>query len=241
MMARFFKMLNYSNNFPRLRKYLLYAIGEILLVMIGILLAMQVNNWNEKAKQQRLERKILNEVKVNLNLDLDDIQSNILFNSEIINANSIVLSHIDNQIPFHDSLQFYLANLLGNTRLLTNTSAYENLKSVGLDIISNDTLRTMITNLHSTKYGGLIGFERGVVEKFYIDQLLPYTRKQIRIVVMWERAYPFDTKNLMSDREFAELLRIYIVMRRLLLQNYEDTKQYLLELTKRIDKELHKE
>ena len=32
--------------------YLLYAIGEIVLVMIGILLALQVNNWNEKRKQK---------------------------------------------------------------------------------------------------------------------------------------------------------------------------------------------
>ena len=35
--------------------YLRYAIGEILLVMIGILLALQVNNWNEKRKQSELE------------------------------------------------------------------------------------------------------------------------------------------------------------------------------------------
>ena len=35
-----------------LRKYLVYAIGEILLVMIGILLALQVNNWNERSKER---------------------------------------------------------------------------------------------------------------------------------------------------------------------------------------------
>ena len=34
----------------KIRRYLLYALGEILLVMIGILLALQVNNWNEQRK-----------------------------------------------------------------------------------------------------------------------------------------------------------------------------------------------
>jgi len=38
----------------QLRKYLFYAVGEILLVMIGILLALQVNNWNEHRKKQAL-------------------------------------------------------------------------------------------------------------------------------------------------------------------------------------------
>ena len=40
-------------------KYLLYAIGEIVLVVIGILLALQVNNWNETRKDRLTEREIL--------------------------------------------------------------------------------------------------------------------------------------------------------------------------------------
>ena len=40
-------------------KYIKYAIGEILLVMIGILLALQVNNWNEQRKAEEKELKLL--------------------------------------------------------------------------------------------------------------------------------------------------------------------------------------
>ncbi len=40
-------------------KYLKYAIGEIILVMIGILLALQVNNWNEIRKERIVENDIL--------------------------------------------------------------------------------------------------------------------------------------------------------------------------------------
>ena len=43
----------------RLSKYLLYAVGEIILVMIGILLALQVNDWNQKRLDQLEERQIL--------------------------------------------------------------------------------------------------------------------------------------------------------------------------------------
>jgi len=44
----------------RLRHYLTYALGEIALVMIGILLALQVNNWNEGKKTLAQEKRILN-------------------------------------------------------------------------------------------------------------------------------------------------------------------------------------
>ena len=50
------------------RKYLLYAIGEILLVVIGILIALQVNNWNESRKEATIKQSVLE----NLLFDIDD-------------------------------------------------------------------------------------------------------------------------------------------------------------------------
>ena len=54
----------------KVSKYLLYAIGEIILVVIGILIALQINNWNEYQKQLKTEKEILKEVKVGLESDL---------------------------------------------------------------------------------------------------------------------------------------------------------------------------
>ena len=49
-MLTIFRRLRNQSLFQGGKKYLLYAIGEILLVMVGILLALQVNNWNEERK-----------------------------------------------------------------------------------------------------------------------------------------------------------------------------------------------
>src|SRR5210317_1036723 len=57
--------------------YLKYAIGEIVLVVIGILLALQINNWNEFNKERESEKIILNEIRDNLKFDLEDFESNI--------------------------------------------------------------------------------------------------------------------------------------------------------------------
>ena len=43
-------------------KYLKYAIGEIVLVVIGILIALQINNWNESKKTKQFEYKILKDI-----------------------------------------------------------------------------------------------------------------------------------------------------------------------------------
>lgn len=58
-------------------KYLLYAIGEIILVVIGILIALGINNWNEIRKEKNIENKILVEISKGLKQDLIDIKDNI--------------------------------------------------------------------------------------------------------------------------------------------------------------------
>ena len=54
-------------------KYLTYAIGEIILVVIGILIALSINNWNENKKSENQLNNIYNEVELNLKSDLSNI------------------------------------------------------------------------------------------------------------------------------------------------------------------------
>ena len=76
------------------KQYLRYGIGEVVLVVIGILLALQVNNWNEKRKLIKEEKKTLlsfhNEVSNNLNI----LERSIIEKQKIIEANNEVLKYI---------------------------------------------------------------------------------------------------------------------------------------------------
>jgi hypothetical protein len=58
----------------KIRTYFFYAIGEVLLVVIGILLALQINNWNESRKQDLAEQEFIEGVKYDLSQDRDYIQ-----------------------------------------------------------------------------------------------------------------------------------------------------------------------
>lgn len=69
-MIKFFRQIRFKlMETGKTSKYLKYAIGEILLVMIGILLALQVNNWNENRKQQSADLRFLATLKTELTLD----------------------------------------------------------------------------------------------------------------------------------------------------------------------------
>ena len=64
--------------FTKIRKYLIYAIGEILLITIGILIALNLNNWNQDQNAKAVEIKTLKEIHLGLSDDLKDLQMNCL-------------------------------------------------------------------------------------------------------------------------------------------------------------------
>jgi hypothetical protein len=78
-------------------QYMRYALGEIILVMIGILLALQVNNWNEKRKNNAIKQSIIENLIEDLKMDIENLGA---FNS--INTNA-------------EKEGFYLASFLDNT------------------------------------------------------------------------------------------------------------------------------
>lgn len=111
-MLRFFSKMRYklaAEN--KVAKYLRYAVGEILLVVIGILIALQVNNWNElrKKESQRKElvQALISEFKAT-HLRITSIKEEIEQNIERT-SRFLSLSYTDNTEVSVDSLQYYLS------------------------------------------------------------------------------------------------------------------------------------
>jgi len=64
-------------------KYLKYAVGEVLLVMIGILLALQVNNWNEGRKVDQQGLKLIENLKSDFQRNLESVEEVIAAAEEV--------------------------------------------------------------------------------------------------------------------------------------------------------------
>ncbi len=79
----------------RVSKYLLYAVGEIALVMIGILLALQVNTWNESRKERAEEVAILEQVRIEFRSNLKQLDEKIDIRDRQLAAAQDLLHFID--------------------------------------------------------------------------------------------------------------------------------------------------
>lgn len=75
-----------------MKKYLLYAIGEILLVVVGILLALQINNWNESRKERNQLKSILKNVASDLRQDTTTVGQVIKFYEAIDSASIKIMN-----------------------------------------------------------------------------------------------------------------------------------------------------
>ncbi|MCW8982273.1 MAG: DUF6090 family protein [Altibacter sp.] len=136
----------------RFSKYLLYAIGEIILVVIGILIALQINNWNENRKERILENSILDKISTNIQDDINQYNKILSAeNSARVKVDSF-LTIIRNPMRFQTSdLDPYYKSLWYFQRFTPNKSALTNLISSGkINIIENQELLENVLGYYKT-------------------------------------------------------------------------------------------
>ncbi|MCW5898560.1 MAG: hypothetical protein KIT10_04760 [Flavobacteriales bacterium] len=238
-MIKFFRSIRQSLLAQgRFTRYLTYAVGEILLVVIGIFLALQLNNWNAERKRSEQELALLIEMRENLLRDLEDCRDNIITQMRLGRAQEVVLKHLEERTPFHDSLRIHYGNLMGSTMLTMNTSAYDNLKSIGFDLIRNDSLRSAITRLYSERYRFVAMIE--IEQDFHLQKVDMGSQLYEKVVMdtMWKNAYPVDVDALMNDNKFKGVLRMNKFNKGFMVTIYEGVEQQVQELIAQIDKEL---
>ena len=129
-------------------KYLRYAIGEIFLVVIGILIALQVNNWNEKEKTQSLSMRFLRLSIRTLQQDSVSLSSELSKTKLAIGLTDSLLKQVKLKNFNNDSLNYWMGKIICFERFRSQSSAYEMLKSKGLENISDKTLQMALISYY---------------------------------------------------------------------------------------------
>ncbi len=133
--------------------YILYAAGEILLVIVGILLALQIDNWSQVRADKKSESYFLNQIRGELISDsLTMHQHKLDFENNLILIDSLVeaIHQSDNRNEFNAALRNYLDEVWSALFITLNDATFEEMKSSGkLGIIKNNTLRNRIVSIYS--------------------------------------------------------------------------------------------
>lgn len=154
------------------------------------------------------------------------------------------MRHLDRKLPYNDTLEshFQLSQLSADIVLVN--SAYEAIKSIGFDIINNDSLRSSIIDLFDTNYSSMVRVTRGLEDQFWPAITLPLWIKHLRNVSMdqddaGQRPIAYDA--LLEDAEFTSMLEKRGVFRRHGAKFKTESLNQTKALIKQIGHELNQE
>jgi len=240
-MIKFFRRIRQNllteNKFS---KYLLYAIGEIILVFIGIAMALQFNNWNEDKKTKEKERHALIEIISDLDLNISSLNAIIYTDSNsintCINSINIIIKNLEQTKTYHDSLAIHFSYTFNYADLDLKSSGYESLASIGMDLISDNELRSEIGKFYTYNIPDVRAAYTETRDDFY-HYMLDFLRtkfiqdrdgndNRIRI--------PIDYESLKNDRVYIESLKAYIGV----FEYYKEWSLHIIDAAKKLKKNI---
>lgn len=187
--------------------YLLYAVGEVILVVIGILIALQINNWNEQRKLKAEEVKLLQTFKSSIESDIESFEYYIEEYGTIRNSIQLLQRHIKADLPYHDSLDFHFLNSTAYWSPRIDQEVFSTLTSSDLNLISNDSLKKNIVlyytfaktdfDMKSSKYTNIIDHASRDIFSKHFDQLWNVSDRAM---------IPHDYELLKADKEYNYFL-----------------------------------
>jgi len=125
---------------------------EFLSIFIAVVAAFALDHWNDNRRDRHSEQKILREVRNGLLLDLQDIANNKTGHRYGIRTCHYFRDLLNQKSVAQDSVAFMYTILLRDFNTIFNKTGYESLKSKGLEIVRNDSVRFQIISLYDYYY-----------------------------------------------------------------------------------------
>ena len=153
------------------------SIKEIFFIVIGIIIAFQLEDVNNRRLQRIREKEILAEIKRNLLNDLNEIELNRKLLLKIQKSNFMIINYLGGKQNNITSISASLNNVGSGVFFITEKMGYDELQSEGIGIVSNRVLGKEIINIYEAKYDYLRKVENEIDLNFRMSILLPILNK----------------------------------------------------------------
>jgi hypothetical protein len=187
-MIKFFRRIRHrllSEN--KFSKYLIYAVGEIVLVVIGILIALQINNWNENKKLILIEKESYENLLSSLRKDSLELINIVDYQTKSLHAQNRFIkadaSKIINTLS-SDSISKMLFDVYrGAYSFFPKYGTYNSIASnKGIDIITSETIKSNLIDLYDYECSRYEFVDKALDEK-YMNEFIPFLQKEIGFFV----------------------------------------------------------
>ena len=195
-------------------KYIIYAFGEIVLVVIGILIALSINNWNQIRKDRITEDNYLNALIV-------ELEQSILHNKNLLqdrmgrklNGLNLGKEYSENKIQIQDTLAFLYAVSYGGVFSggisFGTKNVYTDLLSTGnLQLLKNDKLKKKLSEYYAEldRYEERINVHAGNFSN-YMNTLRPFDPNNPKLISKYDQS---EMLNAFKSNEFRHLVDLEI-------------------------------
>jgi len=193
-------------------RYLLYALGEIVLIVFGILLALYLNNINIVKNSKLTEILILKEIRSNLQSSIISFNRTIETEQDYLESNLMILDYLDNRKPYSDVLDKAFANYFWTISTNPIMGGYDYLKSKGVDLVTNDGLRKNISFVFENEFSILKNendvwannMQQNISYPYHVGLFRTYS-SSINESKSIEGAKPFNYESLLDDNKFKSI------------------------------------
>ena len=215
-----------------------YAIGEVILIVIGVSLALAATSWYERKLDRRDEILILEQLRQTLNDDLQNIDATWEMTRNRERAISSLLEHLESTNPYTPELAPKFQALFGWRTVRLKTAPFEALKAQAYTVISNVELRHALMSFYEDHYARLEynsfldrDLAIGRIQPYFFEHFVLDLGTETDVDLGAQSWTPKDYHHIKADSYIANMCRYRAdILRRFVLRDYEHTTTAMREI-----------
>ncbi|MGH1383433.1 hypothetical protein [Kordia sp.] len=227
-------------NDSKIKKYLTYAVGEIILVVVGILIALQIDGWKEQQEVNQHEYNILQNLYRDLSATKDELERDVKANKISKSNLEIALNHLNKNTEYTSAMDTLFPAIANWESPLPTFATYEIFKIEGIRIIKSKKIKEGIIKFHESTLGFIINDYDKAEWALFENITMPFIAENLSYFLQDETVSlkPNNYTELSKNPKFRNILTLTMAMRGKGLAFYETSINELNELLLLIENEI---